>query len=276
MASISDPAPGNELRNRRPTRQLTRRRLARLLAAGLISPLPRLAASQVAEPVTIAAASDLKFVLEAVEAEVLRPAGLAVRLVFGSSGNLARQIQQGAPFDLFMSADEALVDRLADAGLTLDRGLVYGIGRLMMIAPAGQAKPPLSAELRSELMAAPRIAIANPEFAPYGRAAQQALVALGFADGLRARWVVGESVSQATQFVLTGAAPVGFSALSLCLAPTIAPHLRSAQVPVSLYSPLRQRMVMIRRSQSRTPEVYALLQSARVRELFVGFGLERP
>lgn len=284
MASINDRPCGNELRDRPATRRLSRRRVVRRLAADLVSgmttaltlPLPGLVRSRTIEPITIAAASDLKFALEMAEAQVLRPAGHVVRLVFGSSGNLTRQIQQGAPFDLFMSADEALVDRLADAGLTLDRGTIYGIGRLMMIAPAGPGKPPLSAELRPELLAAARIAVANPEFAPYGRAAQQALVSMGFADGLRSRWVVGESVAQATQFVLTGAAPLGFSALSLCLAPTIAPHLRTVQVPASWYAPLRQRMVMFRRSQTNTPEVYGLLQSAQVRELFAGFGLAPP
>lgn len=275
MASPTDGPVVTEWQTRLLQRRHDRRQVAGLLAAGITLSLLRPANSQNAEPVTIAAASDLKFVLEAVYAEVFRPAGLAVRLVFGSSGNLARQIQQGAPFDLFMSADEALVDRLADAGLTVDRGLTYGIGRLMLIAPAGQGKPPLSPELRQELQAASRIAIANPDFAPYGRAAQQALLTLGFADALQGRWVIGESVSQATQFVLTGAAPIGFSALALCLAPTIAPHLRAVAVPPSMYSPLRQRMVIMRRSRPLTPEVYAILQLARVRELFARYGFER-
>ncbi len=253
-----------------------RRLVLAALNTGLLLPISARSAGRAAPAiVTIAAASDLKFVLEEISSQVLTDAGVEIRLVFGSSGNLSRQIQQGAPFDLFMSADEQLIDQLHQNGHTVNAGVHYATGRLVLIA--GPANPgDFAADLPSLISAAPRIAIANPDHAPYGRAGLQALIASGFADGLRHKWVVGDSVMQATQYVLTGAAPFGFSAASLALAPPLKDKLKVRLVPAELYAPLRQRMALTRRSNASAATVMKLLQSPEAARLFLRFGFSLP
>ena len=138
---------------------------------------------------TIAAASDLKFALESVAQQFTQRTGDRVELVFGSSGTLTRQLLDGAPFELFLSADEAFVEKLAGAGLTRDRGMLYAIGRVVVFAPHGS---PLQVDERLDGLralvakgAVRRFAIANPEHAPYGRAAEAVLRATGLWDQLR-------------------------------------------------------------------------------------------
>ena len=149
---------------------LRRRRAACRLAMGLalLAALPE-ARAQAVVP-TVAAASDLKFAIEEIAARFERETGHGLKLVFGSSGNFYAQILQNAPFHLFMSADESFVDRLADAGKTLDRGRVYAVGRIGIMVPKGS---PLKADGELKDLAAAlkdgrlqRFAIANPEHAP--------------------------------------------------------------------------------------------------------------
>ena len=132
---------------------------------------------------SIAAASDLKFALDEIAARFRRDTGKTVRLTYGSSGNFYRQIQQGAPFELFLSADEEYVGRLAQEGLTVDGGARYATGRIVLFVPKGSTvkADPAIADLRAALTDGRlrRFAIANPEHAPYGRAARQALEQAG-------------------------------------------------------------------------------------------------
>ena len=135
------------------------------------------------KPPVVAAASDLKFALEEVAKAFTKDTGTRVELVFGSSGTLTRQLTDGAPFELFMSADEAFVFKLADAGLTRDRGALYAVGRLVLFAPHGSLLK-VDEELNGlrTLVASgglKRFAIANPAHAPYGRAAEAVLRAKG-------------------------------------------------------------------------------------------------
>ena len=174
----------------------------------------------------IAAASDLKFALDEIVAGFKRDTGLDITPVYGSSGNFRQQIAQGAPFEMFMSADEAFVFNLADEGRTVDRGELYAIGRIVLFAPHGSPLKPdtnfadLKAALADGRIA--RFAIANPEHAPYGRAAEQALAHQGLWDAMRTHLVLGENVSQAAQFATSGSAQGGIFALSLALAPQVA------------------------------------------------------
>ncbi|WP_108523446.1 molybdate ABC transporter substrate-binding protein, partial [Bradyrhizobium algeriense] len=143
-----------------------------------------MAAPAAAQPgPAIAAASDLKFALDSVAARFKADTGRDLTLVYGSSGNFARQIEQSAPFEMFLSADEDLVFRLADAGRTVDRGTLYAVGRLVLFAPHGSELKldAAFADLRAALTdgRVRRFAIANPEHAPYGRAAEQALRSQG-------------------------------------------------------------------------------------------------
>jgi molybdate transport system substrate-binding protein len=233
--------------------------------------------SHSAEPnssVTVAAASDLKFVLEELAQRYVLTGATMPRLVFGSSGNLARQIQQGAPFDLFMSADERLIERLVAANVMRDRGVVYGVGYLTLVA-ASSAPFSLPSEfdrLASVLPRVERFAIANPEHAPFGRAALQAIKAAGLHDVLAPKLVFGESVVAALQFVLTGAAQMGISAQSLSQADALAGKLKQIKIDPSLHAPIIMRMALVGDGAPAARQFYQFLQSDQARTLFQRYG----
>lgn len=233
-------------------------------------------------PIRVAAASDLKFVLTTLLETFQRESGLQVQASFGSSGNFARQIQQGLPVDLFLSADEIWVEQLVSAGLTRrlpdgrpDSGVLYGQGRLALYVPHGSriALDENLAGLQAGWQHVTRFAIANPEHAPYGRAAREALQQLGWWERVRPKLVLGENIAQATQFVTTGAAQAGITALSLALAPEVARLGRHVALPQRLHAPLRQRMVLTRGAPAAATRLYDYLQSAAARALFARYGL---
>lgn len=260
--------------------------LAGLTAAGWVSARQAQAKASTA-PLRVAAASDLKFVLTELCQGFERTSGQRVALQFGSSGNFTRQIQQGLPVDLFLSADERLVFTLADAGLTQDRGQIYATGRLALLVPQGSpivlpapslSTPALRAHLAGQLPGAPgapaahKFAIANPEHAPYGRAAKEALHTLGLWEQLSPKLVLGDHISQATQFVTSGAAQAGITALSLALAPDIAALSRHWLLPAHLHTPLRQRMVLLTSAPPGARTLLDYLQSPPARALFEKYG----
>ena len=229
---------------------------------------------------TIAAASDLQFALEEVAACFKADTGQALRLTFGSSGNFARQLEQGAPFALFLSADEELVFRLADKGLTHDRGSLYAIGRIVVFAPQGS---PLKADAElSGLRAAlenkqvSRFAVANPEHAPYGRAAEQALRHAKLWEPLSPHLVLGETVGQAAQFVVSGNCLGGIIAYSLALSPSMKDRGSFALIPEHWHKPLRQRMVLLRTASPAAKRFYAYLQKAPARAIMKRSGFVVP
>ena len=232
------------------------------------------------EPVLVAAASDLKFALDEVLLAFRAETGIEARVTYGSSGNFARQIAQGAPFELFLSADEALVESLAARGLTRDAGDLYAIGRIVVFAPHGS---PLVPDPRLENLAQRlaaedpgRFAIANPAHAPYGRAAVQALRALGLWEAVQPRLVLGENVAQAAQFAAGGSAEGGIIAYSLALAPSVSERGSFALIPESLHEPLRQRMVLLRGASPAAAQLYACMRSARGREILSRYGFVLP
>lgn len=229
---------------------------------------------------TVAAASDLQFALEAIVKAFAAETGERVTLVFGSSGNLARQAMNDAPFELFLSADEAFVDMLAKGGYARDRGTLYGIGRIVLFAPRGS---PLTVDeqmngLRALLARNQgiRFAIANPEHAPYGRAAEAALRARGLWDVLQPALVLGENISQTAQFATNGGAVGGILAYSLVLGPALKDRGTYALVPESLHPPLRQRMVLLKRAGPVAERFYQYLQAPAARGLFKQYGFALP
>jgi molybdate transport system substrate-binding protein len=197
----------------------------------------------------VAAASDLRFALEEISRMFERQHATPVRLTFGSSGQLAAQIEQGAPFDVFFSADETFVHALA-AKARVDRRSVhlYAIGRIVLWV---RKDSPLDINRGLGVLRDERIrfvSIANPEHAPYGQAAVQAMQAAGLLAQVQPRLVLGENVSQALQFVQTGNAEIGIVALSLAVAPTIRPQGRYQIVPAYLHRPIRQVVGVTTRS----------------------------
>jgi molybdate transport system substrate-binding protein len=247
-----------------------------LLAISLLLPL-----GARAEPApVVAAASDLKFALDEAAAEFRKQTGRSVRISYGSSGNFFSQISQGGPFELFLSADEAFVFRLADAGLTVDRGVLYATGRIVLFAPKGSPLRPDARfdDLRRALQdgRVSKFALANPEHAPYGRAARQALQAAGLWTAIEPRLVLGENVSQAAQFAVSGSTQGGIFAYSLALAPAFADAGRFVLIPEHLHDPLRQRMVLTRRAGETARAFHAFLQQPAARAVLRRHGFALP
>lgn len=231
-------------------------------------------------PARVAAASDLQFALTDVADQFQRETGDRVEVVFGSSGNLTRQIQDGAPFSVFFSADEAFVERLVREGHTDGDGALYATGRIVLFAPSGSPLVPADgleglAKL-AEAGRVPRFAIANPEHAPYGRAAEQALRAHGLWSVLQPSLVLGENVSQAAQFATSGNAVGGIIAYSLALAPAMRDRGAHALIPLEAHAPLRQRMVLLKDAGPVARRFYEFVQGAAARSTLATFGFVVP
>jgi len=244
-----------------------------LLLLGGVAPLCQ------AQPVVVAA-SDLKFALEEVATQFRQGGGAPLRLVFGSSGNFYRQIVQGAPFQLFLSADEDFVFKLADAGLSEDRGQRYAVGRIGLLVPKAS---PLKAdgELKDLARALQdgrlkKFAIANPEHAPYGTRAMEALQHAGLWSAIQPQLVLGENISQATQFATSGSTQGGIVAYSLALAPAVAALGSFALIPEAWHQPLNQRMVLLRGADATARAFYAHLQTPAAQAVLRRYGFSLP
>ena len=240
-----------------------------------------LAASARAETApAIAVAENVKFAIEDLAAGFGRESGRTLRISTGSSGKFAQQIRQGAPFELFLSADEENVFRLADAGLARDRGVVYAAGRLVIFAPHGSPVVPDEslAGLKAALAAGKvkRFAIANPEVAPYGQRAVEALTHAGLWDAVKPRLVMGENIAQAAQFASSGSTEGGIIALSLALAPELVRRGRHALVPAAWHKPLSQRMVLMRSAGPAAAAFYRHLQTPAAHAVFERHGYSIP
>lgn len=229
---------------------------------------------------TVAAASDMKLALEEMAKSFEADTGHRLRLVFGASGQLYTQILQGAPFHVFLSADEDLVLRLAEAGRTRDRGRVYARGRLALLVPKGgvvRADPQLDGlaqALRDGQVQ--RLAIANPMHAPYGQRAQEVLQHRGLWAALQGKLVLGENVSQATQFALSGATQGGVVASALAQAPASRALGDFAVLPEVGHRPLWQRMVLLPQAPAAAQAFYDHLSSPLAHAVLQRHGFALP
>ncbi len=230
----------------------------------------------------IAAAADLKFALTEIAGRFQQETGCQVKLSFGSSGNFTQQIEQGAPFQIFLSADEQFIFQLAGKGLALDRGTLYAIGRLALFAPHGS---PLRVDAGlHDLQAAladgrlKRFAIANPEHAPYGRAARAALRHAGLWPAIESRLLLGENAVQAMQFAASGSSQGGIVPLSLSKAPETAGLGNFALIPPAWHAgePLHQRMALLRSAGATARAFFGYLQQPAAREIFRRYGFVLP
>lgn len=244
----------------------------------LVLPLLLLLACSVRaqEPTTVAAAASIQYALEEIVAAYEKDTGRKVRLVFGASGNLSRQIAQGAPFHIFLSADEQFVYGLHKQGHAVDDGMVYAVGRVVLFVPKGS---PIQADTELVDLARAiddgrlkRLAIANPEHAPYGRAAQAVLEHKGLWERVRSRIVMGENISQAAQYAASGSAQAGLIALSLAAQQNFKQAGRYVVLPEAWHAPLRQRMALLKRGDENASKFYAYLQQPVAREIFKKHG----
>jgi molybdate transport system substrate-binding protein len=209
--------------------------LAILLVAIIIS----------AQKVNVAAAANLKYVLEEIKIAYLKQNPKAiVNLTFGASGILVQQITNGASFDFFMAADNDFPVKLKDKGLTTGAVSTYAFGKLVIYSTTLEVDKLGLDALKSPLVK--KIAIANPETATYGTRSVELLKSLKLYDQLKSKLVIGENISQTAQFAFTGNAEIGFIALSLALAPDMAGKGSYYIINSKLYSPIEQACVLIK------------------------------
>lgn len=227
----------------------SRLRALLLLVAALAAALP--ARADPGARLSVAAAANLSFALGPLDDAFMRAnPDVAVTSATGASGDLVAQIEHGAPFDVFLSADLHFAQVLVNAGAAQAGSLnTFAVGRLVLWTTRdGIDVSRVAQAVRSPLVR--RIAIANTTTAPFGRAAMQAMERLGVWADAQSKLVVGENISQATQFVETGNADMGFVALSMVLAPRLKGNGTWAEVPGSLYDPLEQGAVVTRHGSS--------------------------
>jgi len=242
-----------------------------LLAAFLISQLCA------AQEFTVAAAADLQFAMQDVVARFQKETGKSVKVVYGSSGNFFQQLQNGAPFDMFFSANLDYPKKLEAAGLTVAGSYYqYAKGRIVTWVP-NESKLDVSAGLQVLLdPAVKKIAVANPQHAPYGQAAVAAMQKENVYDKVKDKFVLGENISQAASFVVAGSADAGIVALSLALSPNMKDKGRYAEIPATDYPPIEQACVILKSSkdQDTAQRFLSFLKTAAVSDLLRGYGFD--
>ncbi|MGH7148164.1 MAG: molybdate ABC transporter substrate-binding protein [Nitrospiraceae bacterium] len=233
----------------------------------------------VAEEITIAAASDLNFAFKEIVAEYEKTTGIHVKLTLGSSGNFYAQIQNGAPFDLYFSADIAYPRKLEEAGLTVPDSLYqYAVGRIVMWTGH---ESHIDVTQGFEVLREPtvkKIAIANPKHAPYGRAAIAAMEYFKVYDQVKDKLILGENISQAAQFVESGACDIGIIALSLAVAPAMKSRGAYWEIPAEAHPSLEQGAVILKSSkqQESAKQFLAFIKGAQGQAIMTRYGFVVP
>jgi molybdate transport system substrate-binding protein len=232
-----------------------------------------------AQDIRVAAAADLQFALDDLTAQYAKQTGTKVDAIYGSSGNFFAQIQSGAPFDLFMSADIAYARKLEVAGWAEPGTLYqYAYGRIVIWMPE-KARPDV-ANMGWKALLDPKIekiAIANPEHAPYGRAAVAALRNSGIYEQLRGKLVYGENIAQAAQFIVSGNAQAGIIALSLAASPEMRTGKRW-EIPANMHPPIEQAAVILKNARDKdgARAFLAFLKSNAGRSILESYGFNLP
>ena len=232
-----------------------------------------------AEDITIAAASDLNFAFKELVAEYEKATGNHVKLSLGSSGNFYAQIQNGAPFDLYFSADIGYPKKLEEAGLTVPGSLYrYAVGRIVVWAATASR---LDVSKGLDILREPgvkKIAIANPKHAPYGRAAVAAMESAKVYESVKEKLILGENISQAAQFIESGACDIGVIALSLAMAPAMSGKGSYWEIPAEAYPPLEQGAVIVKQSknQEAARRFLEFLKSSQGQDIMRRYGFTLP
>lgn len=231
------------------------------------------------EEIAVAAASDLNFAIKEIVAEYEKTSGHHVKLSLGSSGNFYAQIQNGAPFDLYFSADIGYPKKLEEAGLIVP-GSVYRYAAGRIVVWTGNESHIDVAQGMDSLKAPhiKKIAIANPKHAPYGRAAVAAMEHFKVHDQVKARLVLGENISQAAQFIESGACEIGIIALSLALAPTMKSKGTYWEVPASAHPPLEQGAAILKSSKQQevAKQFLEFMKGKQGQEIMTRYGFTLP
>jgi len=201
-----------------------------------------------------------------------------MRVVYGSSGNFTTQIMNGAPFNLFIAADEYFPLELYKSGKTVDEGIVYAIGKLAIITKKSSGIQLLNskAEIAKAIQQANKISIAKPDLAPYGKAAVEYLKAEGLWDLAKSKLVYGDNIGVATTYVVSGASDIGFTAVSLAKSPEVAKETSFLLIDPKLYEPIKQRMVLIKGAPQKAIDLYRFMQTLQAKAILQKYGYTTP
>lgn len=230
-----------------------------------------------AQELTVAAAADLRPAMDEISAHFQTQSAVKLKVIYGSSGNFYEQIHNGAPFDIFLSANADYPRKLDSTGLALPGSYYeYAQGKLVLLVPADSQ---LDVQKGLQLLLDPavkKISIADPNHAPYGQAAVAALKSENLYEKVSTKIVAGENISQAASFVSSGAADVGLVAKSLALSPSIRSQVRYSEVPASDYPAIRQAGIVLRSSknQKAAMQFEEYLRGEEALAVFQKFGFE--
>jgi len=235
-----------------------------------------LAAGVSAQELKVAAAADLNPAMPKLSAAFAKQTGIQLKVSFGSSGNFFAEIRNGAPFDVFMSADKSYPETLEGAGKA-EGTSVYARGKLVVWVPNRTGLEPSPDNLKILTSSAvKKVAIANPEHAPYGRAAVAAMVHFKVYEQVKSKLVLGENVSQTAQFAQSGNADVALISLAQALSDTLKSSGRYALVPTDSYPALDQAATVVRSSQNKQAahRFLEFMQSQAAQKILSEYGFE--
>jgi len=245
-------------------------------ALTLLAPL----SSGAAQELTIAAASDLNFAFKELVGEFEKQTGTNVKLSLGSSGNFFSQIQNGAPFDAYFSADIRYPQKLEDSGHAVLGSLYrYAVGRIVVWVPKASRVPVEHGGIEILLDSSIRkIAIANPKHAPYGRAAVSTMEHFNIYDRVKEKLVLGENISQTAQYVESGASDIGIIALALALAPSMKASGKYWEIPAEAHPPIEQGAVILKngKNSEAAKSFFAFLKTDQGRDIMTRYGFVLP
>ena len=232
-----------------------------------------------AQDLRVAAAADLQFAMQDIAGQFQKQAGKSIEVIYGSSGNFFQQLQNGAPFDIFFSANLDYAKRLEAAGLT-EPGSYYQYAKgKIVIWVSNESKLDLKPGLQALLdPSIKKVAVANPQHAPYGQAAVAAMQKEGVYDKVKSKLVLGENISQTASFVVSGSADVGILALSLALSPNMEDKGRYAEIASDEYPPIEQACVILSSSKSKEAagQFLQFIKTPAMGKLLERYGFEVP
>ena len=231
--------------------------------------------SKPSDKIIIATAANVQYVMQDIKKEFEKESGKEIEIVVSSSGKLTTQIREGAPFDVFVSADTKYPQEIYSKGGSDEKPKIYALGKLVLWSK-NIASPELTLEiLNTEKVK--KIAIPNPDLAPYGVAALQVLEKQQSAAELKKKLVYGESIAQTAQYISSGSVEAGFNALSIVLSPEMEGKGQWIEIDSTLYKPIEQAALLLRHSEDSpkketSKQFYDFLYSQKAREIFKKYG----
>jgi len=225
-----------------------------------------------AQTVTVAIAANLQPVMKSLKTYFKARTGVSIDVISGASGNLSTQIRNGAPFDVFLSADKDFPKSLQQDGFTIKPSVVYAQGVLIICSTQNLNLAHWDQLLQST--AVQKIAIGNPAIAPYGKAAQQALTKAGIYEKVKGKVVFGESITQVNTYITTGVVQAGFTTLSLIKDDAQKPQLYYKLIDDKTYAPIEQAMVLLKHAKANpaAERFYQYILSPAAKTIFKTYG----